>query len=659
MRIFCRWSLLVLIPLFIVVGVSYAQWTNIAPDLVPAGAGFSGAMQFNDGIVWAGGSTLWSSRDSGKTWQQSKALPEAQIADIAFYDQLHGLVATEDQGLFVTIDGGNTWKQELKTANLVKVGYDGSNQHLIALDIDGPIHTSMDGGNTWGGSALYNGTFHSFAVAQDGTIYVEGDTSSTSLGSVLFSNDYGNTWNVTAGTYNGDSWTLAVDSCDSKRLYLTNEEWQEPDSLVSHFYVSLDGGQSWQTTDTKAKPYLSGSMSTTNDGVFVGTQDGSGVHRSMDRGLSWKPIGGPSNNPDTRNIAAINDDIVLAADGSGNIWLTTNGGGDSVASAAAGSLVLSPASLFDNDSLQCTSVVRSIRIVHGGCGSPSLDSTFISGPNSGSYQINSISNDSITVTLQPQSVGTQNAWLVGLLNNGNSDTVFFDGVGIAAHTLSMVASSSIASTDTIGATVELPITIDGLAHAETVEMVLQYPLPDLEYLGSFDPSGNPVDVPGASWPGRALLKIPNAKSDTIAAYAHFNVFSDTAYDPIVTFDSVNVLTASASCEYSSPPAVSTTIIPLEGCGDQLLSQWFHLGKAPLFGIIPNPSNGSLQLTSSITLGDVWVDVYDVLGKEQCEIPVSLMKDCPAALNLPFESGLYFLRISSSAGHADLRVMISK
>jgi hypothetical protein len=98
---------------------------------------------------------------------------------------------------------------------------------------------------------------------------------------------------------------------------------------------------------------------------------------------------------------------------------------------------------------------------------------------------------------------------------------------------------------------------------------------------------------------------------------------------------------------------------VEGCGIQMLSQWFHLGVQPLFSIIPNPTGGVIQLTSTVTLGNVWVNVYDVLGLERAQFPVSIQKNIPATLTLPFESGMYLLRISSPEGEAHATVIINK
>jgi photosystem II stability/assembly factor-like uncharacterized protein len=859
---FLVWRSLLVSALFAAsAGRVWAQWTDVAPNLLQD-ADARGAMQFKSGVAWAGVHSLWSSLDSGKTWLPCQAFPIADISDIAFYDKLHGLVATEDQGLFVTIDGGLSWLQELNGKNLVKVGYNGSNSSLLALDIDGPIYTSNDGGATWQGSGdSGKGTFHSFATAANRTIYVDGFADT---GSVLVSADLGVTWNPTTGTYNGDCWSMAVDSCDPKRLYLTNEENATTSDPNSNFYLSVDGGQTWQITDSHPRPYLSGSISTTTDGVFVGSRDGSGVHRSMDQGVTWKSIGGPDNGPDTRNIAAINDNIILAADTAGNIWLTTNGGGDSVQSVRTDTVSFAEKTLFSADTLACDSVQQWVHIVRAGCPLPSLDSIAIAGPDSANFQIDSVTNDSLLVTVFPRKVGTQNAWLVGRyngrndtvqlsgfvdtsagtfsvapdslfstdtlhcdsamrsvfytsngcrppvpnmtiagpdsssfhirsitkdsvsitllpqkmgtqqawlvaeLNNGTSDsvalggfssvaplaysaapqslfssdslfvacdpatpalmrmiattpcpwpnivserivgpdsedytistsigspiasadsvtivfqptdtgirmatyeltlddgttiTIPLSGVGLATHTLTLTAASSNWRVDTIGDSIAVPITVNGLARAENVELVLHYPLGDLVYDSSVDRSGAIVDIPGEQWPGRSKLRIVNAQPGAVAAYARFYVYSDTDYNPLVTFDSVSVPTSLGPCEYSLPPAITDTIVPLEGCAIQMLSLLVHFGQTPVFGIRPNPTtDGAFELTSSLDLGDVRIEAYDALGMERGQFPMTLNKNIPTPLSLPFESGIYFLRIVSPEGEAHLSVMVTR
>ena len=603
-------------------------------------------------------------------------------------------------------------------------------------------------------------------------------------------------------------------------------------------------------------------MSTTTDGIFLGTRDSSGIHRSMDRGLTWKSIGGPNLTPDTRNLATINDNFILATDSSGNIWLTTNGGGDSVQSQPAGTLKLTPNQLFSTDTATCNPIQRSVPIVRSGCPVPHLDSATISGLNSANY-VDSVGVDSIYVTLLPQKFGAntailighlddgtndtvqlggyvskyagtftiapnslftnvtiscdsivagvalsssgcrppmlthigiagpdansfrivdstsdsiyviwtsqipgaQTAWLVAQLSNGqldsiplqgfskttpltftltppalfNGDSLYYScspptpekliltfsaciwpnvdsehisgidsgdysivkhipssisaldtvtllfsptdtglrpaiykitvndgtvidvplsGVGLTTHVLSL--SSLNEKTDTVGGTISVPIIVNGLAHTETVDIVLHYPVADMDYVGSVDLTGKSVDITSPPWSGRSLLQIPNAAPGAIAAYAKFNVFSDTNYTPLVTFDSVTVPTSIAVCQYTLPLPITDTIIPMEGCGIQLLSQWIHTGKPIVINFAPNPTtDGSIILTTSANLGDAWIEVYDMLGSERGAFPATLNANVPTPLSLPFESGLYFLRVTSANGNVNLRVMIDK
>src|SRR5205814_1399397 len=93
--------------------------------------------------------------------------------------------------------------------------------------------------------------------------------------------------------------------------------------------------------------------------------------------------------------------------------------------------------------------------------------------------------------------------------------------------------------------------------------------PSLEYQGSFDAANAKLDLPGEQWPGRSKLLLKNVSSGSVAGWAHFNVFADSSSTPQVTFDSVEVLTASSPCEYLLPEAVGCITC---ACGRSLGSE---------------------------------------------------------------------------------------
>src|SRR5581483_11227232 len=306
----------------------------------------------------------------------------------------------------------------------------------------------------------------------------------------------------------------------------------------------MDGGASWQTTFSHHSLFFSGALTTTRAALFLGTLNNrtEGTYRSTDRGATWNSIGGPSTGPDTRNLAAVDANTVFAMDDLGSIWMTANGGGDSVSTLGPfiGSVTLSADTLFAGDTLTCNSSVAPIYVSESGCNPPMPSGYRITGPDSASFRIAGYNDDSIAVESVPAHSGDLHAEMVVTLADDSADTIALLGFGASPRALSFGVTSDTVSTDTIGDTVRVPITLNGLLSPQDIELTLHYPLADLEYLGSYDRSGNRLDLPGDSGLGRSKLFVVSDTPGRVAAYAWFLVFSDTNYDPQVTFDSVTV-----------------------------------------------------------------------------------------------------------------------
>lgn len=867
MKAISRGSFLVFAMLLIAASAS-AQWTNIAPGLL-GNEPECGAMQYRNGIVWAGYVGLWSSKDGGMTWQNVNSFPSDTVTDIAFYDDQTGLVSTL-HSVYLTRNGGAGWFQLLHDQNntFTKVSFNASPLIMHALIFDGLLYSSIDGGINWYSSNAGNQT-RSLAVANDGTIYVFSSTdaiNSLFSGAVIISSDLGKTWSAGGQVIDDDSYSFSVDSCDPNRLYLVNEQIQSPSAdSIARLYLSTDAGATWHITamhDNRSAPYsyFSGSMTTTKFGVFAGTVSSDGVLRSSDRGMTWVAIGGPANLPDSRCIAAIDENNIIAADPRGSIWLTRNSGGDSVTSTPTDSITFSPSTLFTTDTIQCDSIIRTVQAIRASCFSPYAGAAFIAGQDSASFSIASNKGDSISVILLPNSSGALNASLIVNLSNQKNDTIPLHGFSSAtpykytftpaalftadtvqcdsvtrsvtisrlgcfganpkqfaiagqdSASFQIVSSDSDsvsiillpnsygalnaslvlnlsdgtndslplsgycktaiwdysynpqnlfsedslwlcnqqvidtilinasackfpnvkserisgadlgdytlmqpitqpfsafdtvivtfmpsdtgpragvyqvllsngdtisiplggygyppqqlalktinAATDTIGATDNVPIRIGGLERTENIDIVMHYDT-RLEYENSFDMSGNKVDIPGQQWNGRSVLHFPNAIPGLQQGYSVFNVWSDTTGQPIVTFDSLTVLSLEAPCEYILPPPDTSVITPIAGCGIELLSKLVHLGQTPRFSVQPNPSTGDVTISCDYDIGDVTIAVYDMLGTERASVSATITQATPAHVLLPNASGVYYIRVISQAGIDNMNVVVSR
>ncbi|MDP4230152.1 MAG: T9SS type A sorting domain-containing protein [Bacteroidota bacterium] len=313
----------------------HSQWTLIAPNRVlPLASPTAewGAIDYKDGILWVGWQDLWFSPDSGKTWQKSNIpLANSAITNIDFFDNSSGIVSTNSQGVFLTRDRGQTWSQILSTSTVVPSSvFDSAPNVIHALLASSDFYTTTNGGLSWTSSHLPDDLGVSFTITKDRTIYVH-TSPFFGNGSIWASNDLGSNWHVISQGYiDADSYSLCADSCDANRLYLANEEYFTRNNGNSEIFISSDRGQSWISAIGFQRTYFTGSMTCTKNAIFTSSLT-NGLYRSIDRGLTWKSIGGPSGIlADSRNIACIDDNILFVLDGQGNIWETINSGGDSL-----------------------------------------------------------------------------------------------------------------------------------------------------------------------------------------------------------------------------------------------------------------------------------------------------------------------------------------
>ncbi|MFI5264436.1 MAG: T9SS type A sorting domain-containing protein, partial [Candidatus Kapaibacterium sp.] len=586
------------------------------------------------------------------------------ISDINFYDKLNGIVSTYGTGVYLTRDGGTSWKPILAVQFCVNIAFNGSPNIILALSVGsfgspGSLNTSIDGGGNWKPTQP-GGFTESFTIASDKTIYVlsSADPTNGLPGFTSYSTDMGQSWQNHPAEIDGDSFTMCADSCDSQKLYVANEDYINTVNNLSELYFSTNTGNSWTSAVSFTVQYFTGGMTCTANTIYASSLH-EGLYRSTDQGRTWKNIGGPlSMAYDARNIACINDNHIFLIDADGSIWETTNSGGDPLSGTGVNDIILSQNALFSTDTLfLCDqSILKFFNLKPIGCAPPTVTKIDVTGADALSYTTIPLAGDSIGVKFFPLFDSLNADTLVLSLSDGTQKIISLAGFGIPRTPL--VLSTQDQASDTLGGAVSIPITLNGLQKSEDISLIVHYDTV-LSYKGSFSASGAQLDVPGEQWKGRSKLKIIGATPNATLGFARFDIFDDSVPIQHVTFDSVTVLSAINICQYISPALATSTITPLSGCGVTTVSRFLHYGRMPDLSIMPNPTSGGASITSTMDLGEVNVTIYDMLGTERGRTTMTLGKNSPAKLTLPLSNGVYDVRVNSIAGSCDLRIVVSK
>jgi photosystem II stability/assembly factor-like uncharacterized protein len=305
----------------------FGQWTNVAPRLLGADPEF-GAIQFKDGVAWAGLYSVFVSLDSGKTWTITDLpLNNAHVTDIECFDANTAIITT-NQGAHLTTDRGVTFSHYYPGFEMRGAAFGKDANHFALVDNEPDhVYTTSDGGATWNDYApSQDGMFlQKFA---DGTLVaLNGDD----LGAkISLSSDFGTTWSEQANAIDFDCYGFVVDPCDDNTLYVINEQVYKISDHVAKLYTSHDRGATWTTSGDQTIPYYSGSMAITPTAFYLGST-ANGVLRSTDKGATWMSINGPNSSADSRSIAAIDANVLLAISPTdGSIYQTLNSGGSSL-----------------------------------------------------------------------------------------------------------------------------------------------------------------------------------------------------------------------------------------------------------------------------------------------------------------------------------------
>jgi photosystem II stability/assembly factor-like uncharacterized protein len=324
------------------------------------------------------------------TWNLIATFPQGKVVSMYFFDEQHGFVGldgfTQDNTgnhLLHTTDGGITWTECTLPFYTKLLSFEpwigdiwfynnteGWATYVYGNGTCSLIHTT-DGGLNWENTSLVTHlgaytvrqTTAAVSVTCSDAIYVSTDdgvtfTKANAAGNAgmdfvddlhgavaginsgfAVTSDGGVTWNYDNNYINNEGWGLYG-------MKGTPNFFAVPEDLNwlrgSFVYESTDYGQSWMRVDGlyfkpsgEVKGYGQTMYIQASSGDFWGTEQG--LFRSTDFGRSWVSIGGPTSYWDGRIAVTGCGNVVYAADDSGGLYKTTDGGDGQI---TAGSMVM-------------------------------------------------------------------------------------------------------------------------------------------------------------------------------------------------------------------------------------------------------------------------------------------------------------------------------
>jgi hypothetical protein len=143
-------------------------WTSVSElgradfhALEPAGDQLVGALFQQSQVLVSG--------DEGKTWE-TRAAPLPLVALEVDPTNPNLWIGSSERGIYVSEDGGETWRQREPTPNARFAWADDGT--LYRIDPGGPVKVSTDGGNRWEDRGSTGGEPQAMTVGEDGTLYV-------------------------------------------------------------------------------------------------------------------------------------------------------------------------------------------------------------------------------------------------------------------------------------------------------------------------------------------------------------------------------------------------------------------------------------------------------------------------------------------------------
>jgi hypothetical protein len=196
------------------------------------------------------------STNSGATWTPTSlsVYPVYQGRTIAASaDGKIVAVASQDNGVYVSMDGGATWAQRAGSPICTSIACSTNGMKMVGVNQPDRIYTSTDAGTNWTARDSVR-PWHDIASSADGTklVAVAGGILS-SHDQIYTSTDSGTNWTARASA---QYWTGVASSADGTKLVaVTSFDTATPaPDYEGQIYTSADSGTNWTQHSGTAAP---------------------------------------------------------------------------------------------------------------------------------------------------------------------------------------------------------------------------------------------------------------------------------------------------------------------------------------------------------------------------------------------------------------------
>lgn len=222
-----------------------------------------------------------------------RPLGDSELLTITIHPEDENIwFVTSNNGLYVTRDGGKSWKKFFNLVNgLPSIEIDRNNPSNIYAGSGEDLYLSTDQGKTWSLKYTFPKTIVSILASTiDNAVYVGIDWDNSQMPNGIFkSTDRGNTWqyfsyNVTAKGL--IPWDIEEDAQNNK-IYIATEIYNHPQPYHPPFLRSSDGGKTWKDISGTLNWHAIRIQVNPITHYVYALLEGAGLYYSKDFGDNW------------------------------------------------------------------------------------------------------------------------------------------------------------------------------------------------------------------------------------------------------------------------------------------------------------------------------------------------------------------------------------